>query len=177
MADQKFWHKVAIDYEAHLRRKPTGFGIFKALLLEPSCRTLFRYRLSALMSDNAIGRFVRLWFWSSNAEKGGCYISPKCVIEPGVILVHASGIVIGEGAVIKSGARLYQNVTIGGKDWQQDKTQAVIEEGAIIYAGAVIAGSWTIGKNAVVAANSVVISDVPENALAAGAPAQIKNKS
>ena len=101
-----------------------------------------------------------------------CDVSYRAEIAGGVFLPHAIGIVIGKGAVIESGVTIYQGVTIGLIEDEKGKA-AHIESGAVIYAGAKILGEITIGKNAKVGANAVVLQSVPDNATAVGIPARM----
>lgn len=103
-----------------------------------------------------------------------CDIPYTADIHPSVVLGHnALGCVIHERAVIKENVIILQNVTIGGRG---KSGVPMIEKGAFIGAGAVILGGITVGQNAKVGANAVVISDVPEEATAVGVPAKIVYK-
>ena len=91
---------------------------------------------------------------------------------------HLVGIVISRAATIGNNCTIYQNVTIGSKNYKEGdgKTKSnypTIGDNSIIYAGAVIVGPVTIGKNCVIGANSVVTSDIPDNSIAVGAPAKV----
>jgi len=175
----KFWEAVKIDLEAN---SADSFGIasfIKHWLFNPCFRVLFNYRITRYWGDKtAIGRLISRVFWANSAFNCGCDISPLAVIEPGVILLHASGIVIGEGVTIKKGARLFQRVTVGTNNWREDVSGAVVEENATLYAGCVIAGSHRIGKGASVGANAVVLGDVRAGESVVGAPARaVKSKT
>ena len=80
---------------------------------------------------------------------------------------HPQNIVIGGTTVIGNNCTIYQNVTIG----QKHDFYPVINDNVTIYSGAVVVGKITIGKNAVVGANAVVIHDVLENEVVGGIPA------
>ena len=88
---------------------------------------------------------------------------------------HPTSIVIGEGVVIGENVTIYQNVTIGGRvigDWRKGNYPTVLGN-TVIFAGAVIVGKVQIGRNCVIGANSVVTTDIPDNATAVGAPARV----
>lgn len=99
----------------------------------------------------------------------GMIIDHRCTIGKHFRAEHPIGIVIGSGAVLGNFCKLYQNVTIGQKEGKFPK----IGDDVTIYAGACIIGDITIGNNAVIGANAVVINDVPENSIAVGVPAHI----
>ena len=68
---------------------------------------------------------------------------------------------------------LYHGVTLGGTSWNKGKRHPTLEQGVVIGAGAKVLGPITIGKNAKIGSNAVVVKDVPENATAVGIPARI----
>ena len=94
----------------------------------------------------------------------------------GLCLPHPVGVVIGEGSVIGTDVTIYQGVTLGRASHEVD-AYPTIDDGAVIYAGATLLGPIRIGRNAVVAAHSVVLSDVPDFATVVGAPARIVRTS
>lgn len=107
-------------------------------------------------------------------------VFPSTDIGENVAFVHGGlGCVIHERAKIEKNAKIYQNITIGGNGKENQKAPGVpiICEGAIIYAGACVLGPIVVGKNAIIGANAVVLSDVPDNCVAIGVPAKILEKS
>lgn len=99
----------------------------------------------------------------------GVFVSPFARFGKGVHFPHPTGIVIGDGA------KIYQNVTLGGArlgDWQNNNYPEVGAR-TVIFAGAVIVGRIRIGAGCTIGANSVVLCDVPDGATAVGAPARI----
>lgn len=105
----------------------------------------------------------------------GCYLSSKATLEGGIHLPHATGIVIGEGAIVRTGVTIYQNVTLGRRT-AEDADYPELCQGCTVYAGAQILGKIVIGKNATVGANAVVLKSVPDQAVAVGIPARIIQK-
>lgn len=100
------------------------------------------------------------------------------LIENNTHFQHLVGVVISRAARIGKNCTIYQNVTIGSRDFAtgDGKNQEMypeIGDNVTIYAGAVIVGPVKVGDNAVIGANAVVISDVPANAVAVGVPARI----
>ncbi|WP_133253988.1 serine O-acetyltransferase [Paenibacillus xerothermodurans] len=102
-------------------------------------------------------------------------ISPLARIGPGLVIPHTLGIVIGGGAVIGRDVTIYQNVTIGTKNGK-DYRYPSIGDNTVLFSGCVVVGPIKIGNNAVVGANAVVVSDVPNDSIALGIPAVVKNK-
>lgn len=103
-------------------------------------------------------------------------IHPACIIGKRIFIDHGIGIVIGETAILKDNITIYQGVTLGGVTLEKTKRHPTIESGVTIGAGAKILGNITIGENAKIGANSVVIRDVPPNSTAVGIPARIIQK-
>lgn len=100
-------------------------------------------------------------------------IHPAAEIEPGVVIDHGIGVVIGATATVKSGTVIYHGVTLGAKHICSGKRHPDVGRNVIIGAGAKILGPIKVGDNSVIGANAVVLNDVPENCLAVGIPARI----
>ena len=83
------------------------------------------------------------------------------------------GVVIGETAEIDDGCTLYHGVTLGGTSWEKAKRHPTLGKNVVVGAGAKILGPITIGDNARVGSNSVVVKDVPAGATVVGIPARI----
>jgi serine O-acetyltransferase len=103
----------------------------------------------------------------------GIEIHPGATIGHRVFIDHGMGVVIGETAIIGNDCTLYHGVTLGGTSWNKGKRHPTLETGVVIGAGAKVLGPITIGKNAKIGSNAVVVKDVPENATAVGIPARI----
>jgi serine O-acetyltransferase len=108
-------------------------------------------------------------------ERSGVFVSSNANIGRGVQLPHPTAIVIGEGVTIEDNVTIYQSVTLGGKKIGDGiaGNYPTIREGAVLFSGAVVAGKVTVGKHSIIGANSVVTSDVPDGAVAVGAPARV----
>lgn len=154
---------------------PNIFQFFKALFLNPSFAAIYYYRLSSkLYRRGGARRLLGRILWRHAFKNCGCDIRPYCTIGDNIRFPHPIGVVIGADCVIGSNVTIYQNVTLGMRG--DGGGFPVINDGVTIYAGACIIGGITIGENAVIGANAVVLDDVPENALAVGVPARIIDK-
>ena len=100
-------------------------------------------------------------------------IHPAARIGKGVMLDHATGIVIGETAVIGDNCSLLHGVTLGGTGNERGDRHPKIGNGVLIGAGAKILGNIQIGQCSRVAAGSVVLKSVPNNVTVAGVPARV----
>lgn len=99
-----------------------------------------------------------------------------CEVGPGLQLTHPSGVVVGYATVIGRSCTLMQQVTLGQKEVSTTvgSGNPLLEDNVVISAGAKVLGDVRIGRNAVVGANSVVLIDVPDGAIAVGVPAVVK---
>lgn len=103
-------------------------------------------------------------------------IHPQAQIGKRLFIDHGIGVVIGQTAVIGDDVTIYQGVTLGGVTLEKKKRHPTIEDGVVIGSGARILGDITIGKNARIGANSVVVKPVPSDCTAVGIPAKILSK-
>jgi serine O-acetyltransferase len=99
-------------------------------------------------------------------------IHPAARIGSGVLLDHATGIVIGETAVVADNVSILQDVTLGGTGKETGDRHPKIGAGVLIGPGSKILGNIHVGACAQIAAGSVILKDVPECALMAGVPAK-----
>ncbi|MGI8724607.1 MAG: serine O-acetyltransferase [Methyloceanibacter sp.] len=99
-------------------------------------------------------------------------IHPATQIGRGIMFDHATGIVMGETAVIGDNCSILHGVTLGGTGNERGDRHPKIGCGVMIGAGAKILGNITIGNCARVAAGSVVLNDVPSRRTVAGVPAR-----
>lgn len=146
----------------HLEILTTYPGVH-ALIMHRFSHWLWKARLYWLgRVFSHIGRFLT-----------GIEIHPGATIGHRVFIDHGMGVVIGETAIIGDDCTLYHGVTLGGTSWNKGKRHPTLEAGVVIGAGAKVLGPITIGKNAKIGSNAVVVKDVPENATAVGIPARI----
>ena len=103
----------------------------------------------------------------------GCDIHPGATIGTGFFIDHATGVVIGETAVIGNDVTLYQGVTLGGVSFEKGKRHPTIGDRVVIGANATVLGNITIGNDVRIGAGSVVLKDVPHNSTVVGVPGQI----
>ena len=96
-------------------------------------------------------------------------------IGPGLYFPHTGGIVIG-AAELGSRCTIYHQVTLGAQDIDMAFTSGrrpVVGDDAVIASGAKVLGGITVGNRAVVAANAVVVADVPDDVVVGGVPARV----
>jgi serine O-acetyltransferase len=104
----------------------------------------------------------------------GADFAPGMTIGTGLYLPHPVGVVIGNGLRIGNNVMLAQGVTVGLRTANRDEPAeyATICDGATIWSHATIVGCVRIGENSEIGANSLVVADVPDNAIVVGVPAR-----
>ncbi len=103
----------------------------------------------------------------------GVDIHPAAQLGSGIMFDHATGIVIGETAVIEDDVSVLHSVTLGGTGKSEGDRHPKVRKGVLLSAGCKIIGNIEIGANAKVGAGSVVLEDVPPNVTVAGVPARV----
>ena len=118
---------------------------------------------------------MALFLQNRASEVFGVDIHPAAQIKGGVMIDHATGVVIGETSQIDENVSIFQGVTLGGRGTEDGDRHPKIKSGVSIIASSTILGNITIGKNSVVAAGSLVLKDVDSDTTVAGVPAKVLN--
>ncbi len=116
---------------------------------------------------------LALFFQNRISVEFGVDIHPAARIGAGIMLDHATGLVIGETATVGDDVSIMQGVTLGGTGKESGDRHPKVGSGVLISAGATILGNIRIGDGAMIAAGSVVLQEIPDHATAAGVPAKI----
>jgi serine O-acetyltransferase len=116
---------------------------------------------------------LALYLQNRISDLFGVDIHPAARIGRGVMMDHATGIVVGETAVIEDDVLLWHSVTLGGRKMAPGDRHPKVRKGAVLGANSTLLGNIEIGEGAKVAAGSVVVADVPAGATVAGTPAKI----
>ena len=109
----------------------------------------------------------------ASRRRTGIEIHPGATIGKRLVIDHGMGLVIGETAEIGDDCLIYHGVTLGGTGKDVGKRHPTIGNNVLIGTGAKVLGPITIGSGSRVAANSVVLKDIPENSTAVGIPARV----
>ena len=153
-------------------RDPAARTTFEVVTTYPGFHAMVIHRLA-----NKLWRLQWKWLARFTSHLGrwltGVEIHPGATIGRRVFIDHGMGVVVGETAEIGDDCTLYHGVTLGGTSWNKGKRHPTLMPGVVVGAGAKILGPITIGANARVGSNAVVVKDVPDNATAVGIPARI----
>lgn len=120
---------------------------------------------------------LALYFQSICSEVFAVDIHPAAQIGCGLMLDHATSIVIGETAIVEDNVSILHEVTLGGTGKVSGNRHPIVRTGVLIGAGSKILGRVEIGCCAKVGAGSVVLNDVPEHVTVAGVPAKVRGKA
>ncbi len=135
------------------------------------------HALQAYRIANCLWRHQRrelaLFFQNRVSVVFGVDIHPAAKISGGIMLDHATGIVIGETAVVGHNVSIMQSVTLGGTGKEAGDRHPKIADGVLISPGAKILGNIKIGEGSMISAGSVVLNDVPPHSTVAGVPAKV----
>lgn len=116
---------------------------------------------------------LALFFQNRMSSVFAVDIHPAARMGHGIMLDHATGLVIGETAVVGNNVSILQSVTLGGTGKEDGDRHPKIGNGVLISAGAKILGNIRVGDGAKVGAGSVVLDEVPPHTTVAGVPARI----
>jgi len=159
------------DISVVLERDPAAKSKLDALISYPGVHALIYYRMANWMWNNGfttVARFISHF----GRFLSGIEIHPAAKIGKGVFIDHGMGVVIGETAEVGDNVTLYQGVTLGGTSLHGGKRHPTLEDGVIVGAGAKVLGPITVGRNARIGSNAVVVKPVMEDATVIGIPAK-----
>lgn len=173
-------HSIGEGFRADLLavadRDPACNRMVEPLLYFKGYHALQTHRMAFAL--NRMGRRdLALYLQSRSSEIFQTDINPEATIGRGVFLDHATGLVVGQTAVIEDNVSILQGVTLGGTGKIGGDRHPKIRQGVLIGAGAKILGNIEVGHCARVAAGSVVLKDVPHNTTVAGVPAKVIGES
>ncbi|WP_144156343.1 serine O-acetyltransferase [Paraburkholderia sp. BCC1885] len=154
-------------------RDPAARSAWEVLTCYPGLHALVLHRLA-----HALWRAKRRWlarFVSQLARfLTGIEIHPGATVGRRVFIDHGMGVVVGETAEIGDDCTIYQGVTLGGTSLTRGaKRHPTLERGVIVGAGAKVLGGFTIGAEAKIGSNAVVVKPVPAGGTAVGNPARV----
>ncbi|MEX1034084.1 MAG: serine O-acetyltransferase [Cellvibrionaceae bacterium] len=160
------------DILAHYERDPACDKYSTPLLHYKGFHALQAHRIGHQLWLQ--GReFLAFYLQNKASQQFGVDIHPGAKIGSGIMLDHATGLVIGETAVLGNDISILHSVTLGGIGCEAGDRHPKVQDGVLISVGAKILGNITIGKGARIGAGSVVLSDVPPHTTVAGVPGRI----
>ena len=164
--------------ESIINRDPAAKSKLSIILTYPGVKAVFFHRIANFFSIAKFDLIARIISQFSRFLTG-IEIHPKAKIGENLFIDHGMGVVIGETSEIGDNVTIYHAVTLGGSSpsidserQRHEKRHPTIGDDVVIGSGAQIIGPVVVGKCARIAANAVVVKDVPENATMVGIPAK-----
>jgi serine O-acetyltransferase len=164
--------KIKEEIASIRERDPAIKSDLEVFFLYPSFKAIRAYRRAHKLYLR--GKFFRARCISQRSrKKTGIEIHPGAKIGKCLFIDHGSGVVIGETAEIGDYCTIYQGVTLGGTGKDTGKRHPTLGNNVLVGSGAKVLGPFTVGDNSKIAANAVVLEEVPPNSTAVGVPAKI----
>ncbi|EJY0264301.1 TPA: serine O-acetyltransferase [Campylobacter jejuni] len=176
-----FWGIIKEDFSQPKVQDPAFNSCIELFFNYPGVWAVVNYRFAHFFYIRNFKRIARM-------ISGISQFLTRVDLHPGaelgrrIFIDHANGVVVGQTAIIEDDVLIYQGVTLGGTSLEKGtKRHPTIKKGVIIGSGAKVLGNITIGENAKIGSNAVVVKDVGANLTAVGIPAYIieerKNKN
>lgn len=160
------------DVRSIMERDPAARTQLEVLLCYPGLWAVWIHRVSHWLWRHKLRLSARVLSQVARFHTG-TDIHPGALLGHRLFIDHATGVVIGETAIVGSDVTMYQGVTLGGTGKGHGKRHPTICDGVFIGNNANILGNITVGENSRVGAGSVVLSDVPPDSTVVGVPAHI----
>ena len=157
---------------AYQARDPAARSWLEILLLYPGIKAVRSHRLAHWCYRHDL-KFLARFISQRSRRRTGIEIHPGAVIGRRLVIDHGMGIVIGETAEIGDDCLIYHGVTLGGTGKDVGKRHPTIGNNVLIGTGAKVLGPIKVGDNSRIAANSVVLKEIPEDSTAVGIPARV----
>lgn len=173
LADWPEWGSILrVDIQAFYDRDPACLRFVEPVLYFKGFHALQTHRLAHWLYNRGRRDFA-LYLQSRSSSVFQTDINPAARIGKGIFLDHATGLVVGETAVIGDNVSILHGVTLGGTGKEGSDRHPKIAHGVLIGAGAKILGNIQIGHCSRIAAGSVVLKEVPPKTTVAGVPAKV----
>ena len=157
---------------AYQKNDPAARSGLEIFLLYNGFHAIVYYRISHWLYQHRL-KFLARWVSQHAKWTTGVEIHPAATIGRRLVIDHGTGVVIGATAQIGDDCLIYQGVTLGGTGISSGKRHPTLGNGVMVGSGAKILGPITVGDHARVAANAVVLRDVPENSTVVGVPGHV----
>lgn len=159
------------DLKSIAERDPAAYSKIEILLCYPGLHAVLWHRLSHRLWLSGLRTCAR---FASHVGRmlTGVEIHPGAVLGRRLFIDHGAGTVIGETAVVGDDVTLYHGVTLGGVSLERGRRHPTLGDRVVVGAGAQVLGPISVGNNARIGANAVVLADVPSGAVMVGIPAR-----
>lgn len=167
-----WFERVREDVSSVMERDPAARSRLEVMLCYPGLWAVWIHCVSHELWKRKM-RLAARFLSQFGRFLTGVDIHPGALLGRRLFIDHATGVVIGETAIVGSDVTMYQGVTLGGTGKQHGKRHPTICDRVFIGNNANLLGNITVGENSRVGAGSVVLTDVPPNSTVVGVPAHI----
>ncbi|MGB2239601.1 MAG: serine O-acetyltransferase [Pseudomonadales bacterium] len=174
-AEPSIIHAAEIDIKATRERDPACNSFSTPFLFYKGFHALQAHRIAHWLWQEE-RHSLAFYFQNQMSNLFSVDIHPAASVGCGIMLDHATGLVIGETAVIEDDVSILHGVTLGGTGKAAGDRHPKVRRNVIIGANATLLGNIEIGSESKVGAGSVVLADVPANVTVAGVPAVVVNR-
>jgi len=174
--DPQISYAGIVDLKAVKDRDPACRGYSTPFLYFKGYHALQAYRIAHHLW-NQQRKALALQLQSRISEVFGVDIHPAARIGKGILMDHATGIVIGETAVVEDDVSMLHGVTLGGTGKETGDRHPKVRRGVLLGVGAIVLGNIEIGEGAKVGGGSVVLQSVPPHTTVVGVPARVVGKT
>jgi serine O-acetyltransferase len=163
---------IRSDIQSVFDNDPAARSWWEVVFTYSGLHALWAHRIAHALYKRKLYGLARLISQISRFFTG-IEIHPGAVIGKRFFIDHGMGVVIGETCEIGDDVVIYQGVTLGGTGKEKGKRHPTIGNNVVIGSGAKVLGSFTVGDNARIGANAVVLKEVPPNSTVVGNPGRI----
>ena len=167
-----FFKLLKEEVDLVFERDPAARSRMQVLMLYPGVKAIIYYRFAHFFHNQKL-YFLADWISKTARRKTGIEIHPAAKIGKGLFIDHGMGVVIGETTEIGENCTIYQGVTLGGTGKDKGKRHPTIGSNVTIGSGAKVLGPFNVGDNSKIAANAVVLNEIPANSTCVGVPARV----
>jgi serine O-acetyltransferase len=171
--DSSIAENAAHDLVAIVEKDPAAGNFLEPLLFYKGYHSLELHRVAHLLWREG-QRYLACYIQSRVSQLYGVDIHPAAQLGKGIFIDHATGLVVGETAVVEDNVSFLHGVTLGGTGKETGKRHPTIRKNCLLGANATVLGNIVVGEGSIIGAGSVVLHAVPPHSLAAGVPAANK---
>lgn len=164
--------RIGEDIRAVLERDPAARTKVEVFFAYSGLHAIWGHRGAHWLWRHGLRTPARMWSQLIRFLTG-VEIHPGAQLGRRVFIDHGMGVVIGETTIIGDDCTIYQGVTLGGTSLLKEKRHPTLEANVVVGGGAKVLGAITIGANARIGGNAVVLHDVPPGTVVVGVPGQV----
>ena len=175
ISEEHAYKKIITDINTVIDRDPACITYYQPILFFKGFQSLQVYRAANHYWKKG-NKATAFYLQSRASQVFDIDIHPAAIIGKGILMDHATGLVIGETSTVGDGCSIFHDVTLGATGSQSGDRHPKVGKNVTISANVSILGNIRIGDNVKIGASSLVLEDLPANCTAVGVPAKIKKQ-